>query len=503
VRPKKAGAIIAAAIAFALSACTPSAGSEGKSETLVLGTTQVPASLDPSTAAWGPQSAFQQAVYDQLLRATPEGTIEPFLATAWEYNADNTVLTLTIRKDVKFTDGSVLTADVVRANLEHAQSSSGPGAKAYKGASFQVPDETTVVITLAQPDPGLIPALATGLGYIASANALSDPNIATKPVGSGPYVLDPETTVFGTTYHYKKNPDYWAPELQHYNQLIVNAYTDASAVVNAIKAGEVDVARLATAATVADVEASGWTINRVEYDVHGLWFLDRGGSANPALADVRVRQAINYALNRPALLKAIQLGEGTVTQQVFPPRSTAFDEKLDETYPYDPEKARKLLAEAGYPNGFSLLMPLRPAIGQAPFTLIAQQLADVGITAEYRDSGPNMVADIQAAKYPAGFYPLGMGSDWQIMESLLYADGGQNPYHFSDPQVEELIASARAGDSTEQSHAARLLNEYVVKEAWFAPFYRGAAFVASNPETSVKMLPTNVFPSLYDIKPAS
>ena len=363
-RWRKAAAtiVIAATTAFAMTSCaaggTTENGSDGSGGTLTLGAISGPLSLNPAAAGWGNTSAYMQAVFDTLLLATPEGTIEPWLATDWSYNDDNTVLTLTIRDDVTFTDGTKLTADVVAQNLQRFKGGSSPSAGFFTGVtSFEAPDDTTVVITLSAPDPAMLSYLTRESGLVASAETFDSPDIETNPIGSGPYIMDVDATVTGTTYVYDKNPDYWNPDAQHYDKLVINVLAEPTAGLNAIKAGEANGVKLANNDGLAEVEGAGWTVNANELDFQGLLLLDRAGTLDPALGDVKVRQAINYAFDRGGLLTALQTDHGTVTTQVFPASSDAYDPALDDYYTYDPEKAKDLLTEAGYPDGLTIKMP--------------------------------------------------------------------------------------------------------------------------------------------------
>ena len=220
LRWRKATAAVAIAAAAAITFTGCAAGDDsgsGEGGTLTLGAIAAPTTFDPAGSEWGNRAPFYQAVYDTLLLATAEGEIEPFLAEAWEYDETNTVLTLTIRDDVEFTDGSKLTADVVKQNLERFKSGTSPDAGYFAGiSSIEAPDETTVVITLAAPDPAMLNYLTRDPGLVASAETFADAeSLATDPVGSGPYVLDTAATVTGTSYTYTKNPDYWNPDLQY------------------------------------------------------------------------------------------------------------------------------------------------------------------------------------------------------------------------------------------------------------------------------------------------
>lgn len=327
--------------------------------TLVGGLSQ---NYNPAEAIWGGQSPSWQAVFDSLLLATAEGTIEPWLATAWSYNDDNTELTLTLRDDVTFTDGSKLTGDVVVQNLQRFKEGTSADAGYLASVeSFAAPDDSTVLLTLSAPDPALLGYLTRTAGLIGSAENFDNPEISTQPVGSGQYIVDLDASVEGTSFIYEKNPDYWNPDVQHYDSLEIKTAADGTAALNIIKAGEANGVYLTNNDLLDQVEAAGWTVNADERNFAGLILMDRDGALVPELADARVRQAINYAFDKPAMLAALQSDHGTPTSQVFSPISTSFEEDLEDYYTYDPEMAKKLLAEAGYPNGFTLPMP-QPAM---------------------------------------------------------------------------------------------------------------------------------------------
>ena len=180
----------------------------------------------------------------------------------------------------------------------------------------------------------------------------------TKPVGSGPYVLDTAKTVVGSKYVYTKNADYWAPDSVYYDNLVITVLADKQTQVNAIKGGQVTGLNVIDQTTLKEIEGAGFGIFPHELDWTGLMLMDHAGSVNEAIGKVEVRQAINHAIDRDAMLQAVAQGHGTVTGQVFPETSPGYDAALDEAYPFDPEKAKELLADAGYPDGFELDMPL-------------------------------------------------------------------------------------------------------------------------------------------------
>ena len=501
----KATAALAVAAALTLTGCAgdnTGGGGDGGGAQLTLGAIAAPTSYDIGAGAeYGNRSPFFQAVFDTILQKNSQGEIEPWLATAWEYNDDNTVLTLTLRDDVTFSDGTTLDADAVVASLERFRDGTSPQAATLAGKTFAAPDATTVTITQTAPDPSLINLLSISPGLVEAPSSFDNPDVSTNPVGSGPYILDTASSVTGTTYNYTANPNYWNKDAVKYDKLTINVFDDVTATINAIKAGELNGAKIADNNTITEVEGAGWTIESNELDFQGLLLLDRAGTMAPELADVKVRQAINMAFDRPALLQSLQTGYGTVTEQVFPATSVAYDASLDSTYAYDPAGAKALLAEAGYPNGFTLNMPTVAAFQQT-FDLVAQQLSDIGITVDYTDPGAaNFIADMLAPKFPATWLALEQNPDWQLINFMIAPTATFNPYKSQDPKVDALISTIQTGSQAESDAALKELNKYLVDQAWFAPFFRVQGTFATDPNTNLEFWPTNAYPSIFDFSP--
>lgn len=505
----KATAAVAVIAALALTGCaggngeTDNTGDDGgRADRLTLISIAAPTSYDIGQGAeWGNRSEFFQAVFDTLLSKDASGEIQPWLATEWSYNEDNTVLTLTLRDDVTFTDGSALDADAVVGSLERFRDGTSPQAATLAGKEFAAVDATTVTITQDAPDPSLVNLLSIAPGLVQAPSSFDDADSATTPVGSGPYILDSASSVTGTTYNYTANPDYWNPDVVKYDNLTINVMEDTTAIVNAIKAGEANGAKIADNNTIAEVEGAGWTIESNELDFQGLLLLDRAGTMAPELADVKVRQAINMAFDREALLQSLQSGYGTVTEQVFPETSVAYDAALDSAYAYDPDAAKALLAEAGYPNGFTLSMMSTPAF-QTTFDLVAQQLADIGITVEYTDPGAgNFITDMLAPKYPATWMALEQNPDWQLINFMISPSATFNPFKYQDDTVDGYIETVQFGTEEEAATALKELNAYIVDQAWFAPFFRVQGSFAVDANTELTFWPTNAYPSIFDFSP--
>jgi peptide/nickel transport system substrate-binding protein len=498
---------VAAVVALGLTGCSAGGGSssDNTSKTLNLGVLVPATTFSAADANWANESPYMQAVYDSLLKADTKGNVEPNLATKWSYNGDKTVLTMTLRDDVKFTDGTKLTADAAAQNLLRFRDGVSPN----KSLLASVKDATaegaeTLKITLKDSDPALLTSLTQNAGLVESPKAFSNKDIKTNPVGSGPYTLDTKKTVVGTSYVFDKNTKYWNPSAVHYDSIVMKVYNDPTAMLNAIKGGQVNAANTPNNNIVDEIKASGFTIVPGELNWQGLLLFDRGGKMNPALANVKVRQAINYAFDRPALLKAVGQGYGTVTEQIFPPSSVGFDKSLDTHYSYDVAKAKQLMSEAGYAKGFTLNMPSSAFFGTAVYTLIQQQLKEIGITVTLTDPGNNFISDVLAPKFAAILMVLQQDpTDWQLINFQIAPTASWNPFHYDDPKVDAFIETIHHGSKAESDAATKELNTYLVDQAWFAPWFRPQSNFAVDANTTAVFQTGNAVPYLWNITPKS
>lgn len=522
-RKSHAAAAAAVALALTLTACGGSSssttsssaaaagsgsagsGSAASGGTLTLGLLVPATTFSAADMNFANESPYGQAVYDTLLKADPTGKLGPDLATVWTYDAKKTVLRMTLRSDVVFTDGTKFTADVAAQNLTRFRDGNSPN-KSFLASlkEAKAVDATHLQLTLTQADPGFLNYLAENAGMQESPAAFKAADIKTNPIGSGPYILDTKNTVIGTSYAFTKNPKYWDPSSVHYNSLVLKVLADPTAMLNAIKGNQLNGAKLANNDGIAQIKAAGYTVTPFELDWTGMLLLDRAGKTNPALKDVRVRQAINYAFDTAGLLKAYGKGFGTVTTQVFPTSSPAYDKALDTRYAYDPAKAKALLAAAGYANGLTLNMPSTSLAAPSLFTLIAQQLKDVGITAKFTDTGNNFIADVLAPKYPVAWLQLQQDPDWQLINFEITPTSTFNPFKYDDPKVDALVKTIHDATSDTASTAAlKQLNAYIVEQAWFAPWFRVQSNYATDAKTKVVPQVGNAYPYLWNFTPAS
>lgn len=489
--------------ALGLSACAGSDDPTAADDvSLAIGITVEPSSWDPAQAQEGTQIPYYQAVYDTLLLREPDGSLAPMLATDWSYDESMTVLTLQLRDDVTFTDGTDFDADDVVANLAHFAEAGGPQAPTVDAVvDVSATSATEVVITLAEPDPAFLIYLSNAAGFMASSESLADPSLATDPVGSGPYLLDDAGTTVGSEYRFVKRDDYWGTDLP-YTEIRFVVIPDVSARLNALRSGQINTAVLSSAAAGQEAASAGFTQVPNEVDWYGFTFFDRGGALTPALGDVRVRQAVNYAIDRDLLVTSFQLGEGSITSQIWGASSLGYQEELDDYYQHDPERARELLAEAGYADGLELSIPVTTIFDDTMLTAVQQMLDDVGITATYVDVPlADFFSVLRSGDHSMTYMQFFQPSDWQLVNQFIAPTATWNVFGTADPRVEDLVAGIQTGDEQAQEVAAQELNQLIVEEAWFVPFYRVVQQLYVDDVTTVVPQAEQSAPSIYNYAP--
>lgn len=479
-------------------------GGSGGASTLTLGTIGEPTSWDPSQAHVGHTLQPYQIAYDTLILREPDGTLSPMLAEEWSYNEDQTVLTLELRDDVTFSDGAAFDSEAVKANIENLKNNNGrQAAQVAAVSSVDAVDADTVTITLSEPDPAFEYYLSQAAGLMGSPAALGTDGIVSTPVGSGPYVMDPTQSVSGSQLVFTAREDYWNPDLQKFDSITIKPYDELTARLNALLSNQVD-ATILDSSTVDQAAAGDLKVlEDYQVDWQGILFLDRAGTQVPALADVRVRQAINYAIDRQTMLDATLRGYGATTQQVFGPASGAYVDELDSAYDFDPDRARELLAEAGYANGFELPISAGPGF-ETPLASLSQQLADVGITVKVQSVNVQTYLDeLTAGKLPVLYQNLFQGEPWVAINQIVSTDAIYNPFDSTDPELQALIDAVQVGGA-ESAERAKAVNEWLSENAWFAPIYRiDQIYAFHSDRITVEKQLQQAVPSIYNFAPAA
>ncbi|MEU5340770.1 ABC transporter substrate-binding protein [Streptomyces sp. NPDC020766] len=465
-------AAITAAALLTLTACgggTESSSSpSAKSLSLAIGS--APNSFDPPQLNDGQASYVWSSLYDTLLYTDNKGQLKPNAAESWKYSADGLTLTLKLRAGMKFTSGAAVDAAAVKATLERTMTTPGSQQGLLAAVkSVEAPDATTVAVHLKKRDGSLLTSLSMAAGVIGDPATMTKKSTALDPVGSGPYVLD-KSSVTGTTYVLKRRSDYWNAKAYPFKTVTVKVIQDPTAAANALQAGQIN-AGPASAENSAKLKGMGYKISPLNPTaVANLILADRAGSVLKPLGDTRVRQAINMAFDRAKISKQLLKGAATPTSQVFNPKGSVYDAALEKTYPFDPKAAKKLLAEAGYPKGFSVPMP-GFVYTKAFEPTVTQALEDIGIKVKWTPvPAQNNFSAISSKKYPLILFLDGLSTSAREAGNNFAPDGYLNPFHSTDPKLTKLLDKARGELDTAKAVASyQKVNEFAVKDAWNSP----------------------------------
>ena len=368
----------ASTIAFAM-APLPSLA-QSKKDSVVIGMTLEPPGLDPTTAA---AAAIAEVtlynVYEPLTKINEDGSVAPLLADSWQASPDLKTYTFKLRKGVKFQNGEPFDSAAVKFSFERAAAPASTNKDKSLFQSFEsvsAPDADTVVIALKYSEPNL--PFLLGQASASIIEQKSAPTDATQPVGTGPYTLAAWTK--GSSITLAKWPDYRNAAAIKLAKVTIRFISDPAAQIAALLSGDVDAFPRVTARSLAQFKSDP----RFKVLIGGSRAKTIVGinERHKPLDDVRVRRAIVAAIDRKAMIEGAVDGFGVPIGSFYAPGSLGY---VDTTgiNPYDPEKAKKLLAEAGVatPLELTLKLPPPPYARQGGEILVAQ-LAKVGIVAK-------------------------------------------------------------------------------------------------------------------------
>lgn len=442
--------------------------------------------LNPGkSASAGAIQMAMQAIYDTLLHFDADGTIKPGLAEKYEQSADKKTLTLTLRDGLKFSDGTALDAAAVKGSIDYMKTAGGSDASRAQPLTVTAKDAKTVVFTTEQPYALLPMFLCLSVGTIAAPAQLASPEIDTTPIGAGPYMYDKAKSTSGNTYTLVRNPNYNAPTAYPYDTVVFKIMTDVTARLSALQTGQVNAAPL-NPQTAKAAEGAGLTVMRNKTNWNGIIIADRTGQKIPALGNVKVRQAMNMAFDRAAMVTASLQGEGEPSNQIFPPTSDAYRADLKDMYPYDIAKAKALMAEAGFADGFTVEIPLIEGFTTTN-PIIVTQLKQLGITVTEKKVPLNQAfAQVLGGEY--ALVPIGLemrNALWDVVQSVT-PGAIWNVMHQTTPEVVALSEKVQVGSAAESKQAAQELGKYLIDNAWFVVFNYANSIFATDKKTTAK-----------------
>lgn len=398
------------------------------------------------------QFGFLIPVYDTLTRQDAGLAVVPGLATAWTRPEPNT-WEFTVRDDVRFHDGTPFDAQAAVDNIVYHSSFEGnPNAGAWAGfVEARVIDATTFQVEFAEPKPQFPLTMSTIPGMMINPNFLDGSDLTRNPQGSGPWLHAGDESQAGVTEVYVLNPDYWNPADQGVERISITGFPDNNARINALITGEVEISGTVADTQVVTALDAGMKLVSVPNFFPFILITDRNGELNSALADERVRQAIAYSIDRDAYNDAIHAGRADPSGGIYPSNFSQFHwPEFDDLFAYDPDRARELLAEAGYGDGLTITMPIMPAIAPA-VELIVQMLGATGINVELDqinngELGPRMLSKEYGISWLRALldHPVGNLPALAIRPWDTFQVGDLGP-------VDELVASASVSDDPEEA----------------------------------------------------
>jgi len=460
---------LVAAASLVLAGCSAGSSDDTKTpgataEQLVVAVDLAPTGgWDPSGWTWATSAQIMQAAYASLLNGKADGGYEAGLATEWGWESP-TEFQMKLREGVTFTDGTPFDAEAVKVNLEHFKASDGRSATLIKNLeNIEIVNDHEVVLHWSAPQPDLEMLFTQHIGMMASPKALGTDVLLKEPVGAGPYTLVTDKTVPDSTYTFKKNPDYWDAKNIPFETMVFRIMADGQAAFNALQSGQVDV----TWGSVENLDAAksaGLKVFETPGKTLVMYFVDGTGQEVPAQGDVRVRQALNYAVDRDAIAK--NLLPGRPTSQFLTPDTDAYDPKLDDFYKYDPEKAKKLLAEAGYANGLELTVNTYPGLADA-VAAMAGYFEKVGVKVNIKtDPFAEFIQASIAGNNPLTVTSLSSAGTAADIQGTILPDGSRNARHNSSDTINKLWAEALQQTGAEQKKTFQKISRASIEEAW-------------------------------------
>ncbi|NNJ13450.1 ABC transporter substrate-binding protein [Chloroflexales bacterium ZM16-3] len=455
--------------------------------------TTEPTSLDPHAAPGSGQNVILPYIYDTLVYRDMDNNSQPYLAKSWDISPDGTTITFALRDDVTFHDGTPLNAEAVVFTFnrfKEAKSSAGAGLAGMTGV--EAVDAFTVRFTFSAPSSVFFSTLATPYAGIVSPTAVAAEGEAfgQKPVGSGPFkVADWQQ---GTALVLERNPDYhWSPGnitnpgAPYLDQVVFKVIPDASTQLAALQAGEVDLIFINSPSHIAKLKDDS-TVELIETRLNSLIYLGFNEAKAP-LDDVRVRQALSYAVNKDEILQAALGGTGQVAFAPMAPTLPGFDPSLKQyELGFDPAKASALLAEAGYTAGADgvlskdgqpinlTLLTYARAPNEDVATLIQSQLKAIGVTVAIQQfDTPTAAKAATAGEFDLLLWRYDR-NDSDVLNINLHSKliGSSNRFAYSNPQVDQLLdQAAHEMDDTTRAGYYVEAQKLIMADAPWQPLY--------------------------------
>ena len=444
--------------------------------TLVVGLVAEPVNLDPAQVTDLNSNRVGRRVVETLVTFPEEKTeVVPGLAESWTISKDGLQYTFKLRKGITFHDGTPFNAAAVKFSIERQINPEHPASKIgkYPFANYffgnvkavEVLSEDRVAFLLKEPRASFLAILTAAAASVVSPTAVmkTGQDYPSQPVGTGPFKF--ASWERGQRVVLEKNPTYWKGPVK-YERVVFRPIVEDQARLTELLTGQLDLIVGVPADFVGQLETNAKVALLKQTGVH-VWYLGINNQKKP-FDDRRVRQALNYAVNKDAIVKDVLKGTGTPSRGPVMPNTWGAEPAL-KAYPYDPAKAKKLLAEAGHPNGFSttLWVPESGSGMQAPVamsTVIQSNLKAVGVnvTMQTMEWGAYLAKlrskeqELFALSWMAGMEDPDMVM-YPLLHSSQWTPNGPNRALYKNEQFDKLLSEARL--TTDQAKRAALYRQ--------------------------------------------
>ena len=416
---------------------------------LIFALSSDPPNLDPHISTGTAARTVKLQLYNGLLRYVEDGTFVPDLAEAWQITEDGLEYTFPLKQNVQFHDGSPLTARDVEATVRRIRDESVGATRRVELANISevtIVDDHTVRFTLQNPHAALLAYLALPECAILSSDFLArggDPN--TEVIGTGPFTFVSREP--GVRIEVARNENYHHEGLPYLDRIIFIPYPDENTRMSAVRGGDAQMADYVPWKDMSSVEQDPDL--KLETAQNSAFMCVIYNVRQRPFDDPRVRVALSYAYDRKAIIDAAFFGRAIpMTGGVIPPQSWAYNQDLEGTYTYDPDRAKRLLAEAGYPNGFSvtLLATSQYGMHQSTAEVVQNNLQAIGIDCKLELYDWQTVVQ----KHSKGEYQFRVhGLALEILDPDALTNFFQtgSPFHkstgFSDEEIDRLLKEGR------------------------------------------------------------
>lgn len=485
-----------------LAACGNSGSSGSSKDTLVFGRGGDSTSLDPSRVTEGETFKVTVNLFETLLNfGEQDTTIQPGLAKEWDTSEDGLTYTFKLEEGVKFHDDTDFNAEAVVKNFERWANGNADMFPYYdtmfggfKGDEGHVIDSVTadgdytVIIKLKRPQAPFLKNIAMSMFAIASPTAFEegDDQFERNPVGTGPFKFVDWKTNDSITI--EKFDGYWQEGLPKLDKIIFRSIPDNSARLNALIAGEIDLADGINPADGEKIEGNA-DLQLIERPSMNVGYLGLTVT-RPPFDKKEVRQAMNYAIDKETIIESFFEGRANIAKNPMPPSISGYNDDI-EGYEYNPEKAKELLAEAGYPDGFEMelwAMPVpRPYMpdGAKVAEVIQSNLEDIGVKAKIVSYEWGTYLD-KASKGEADAFMLGWTGDNGDADNFLYAlldednIGSNNYTYFKNDEMHDLFIEAQTEvDEDKRIELYKKAQEIIHDEAPWVPIAHSTPLLAA------------------------